>query len=139
VCQQKQRLLRRQWSPAEAFNALQCVPESEHVREAHQTVYSTCLVHQWIARRPHQSELQRSNPNTRVMWLAHQTLSGAPVDSSLHQRSSLVVEAINTPTTPTFKSSKFFTFQLLTRALAFNSRHTKEIKSSPNSTQSFSD
>jgi hypothetical protein len=35
-------------------------------------------------------------------------LSGAPVDSILHQRSSLVVGAINTPTTPTFKSSKFF-------------------------------
>jgi hypothetical protein len=37
-----------------------------------------------------------------------------------------VVGAINTPTTPTFKSSKFFyTFQLLTRALAFNSRHNQ--------------
>jgi hypothetical protein len=35
-------------------------------------------------------------------------LSVAPVDNSLHQRSSLVVGAINTPTTPTFKSSKFF-------------------------------
>jgi hypothetical protein len=34
-------------------------------------------------------------------------LSGAPCDRSLHQRSSLVVGAINTPTTPTFKSSKF--------------------------------
>jgi hypothetical protein len=66
-------------------------------------------------------------------------LSGAPVDSILHQRSSLVIGAINTPTTPTFKSSKFSTFQLLTRALAFNTRHTKVIKSSPNSTQSFSD
>jgi hypothetical protein len=66
-------------------------------------------------------------------------LSGAPCDKSLHQRSSLVVGDINTPTTPTFKSSKFSTFQLLTRALAFNSRHTKEIKSSHNSTQSFSD
>jgi hypothetical protein len=43
-------------------------------------------------------------------------LSGAPVDSSLHQTASLVVGAINTPTTPTFKSSKFSTFQLLTRA-----------------------
>jgi hypothetical protein len=43
-------------------------------------------------------------------------LSGAPVDCSLHQRSSLVVGAINTTTTPTFKSSKFSTFQLLTRA-----------------------
>jgi hypothetical protein len=43
------------------------------------------------------------------------------------------------PNHPTFKSSKFSTFQLLTRALAFNSRHTKEIKPSPNSTQSLSD
>jgi hypothetical protein len=43
------------------------------------------------------------------------------------------------PNHPTFKASKFSTFQLLTRALALNSRHTKEIKSSPNSTQSFSD
>jgi hypothetical protein len=55
------------------------------------------------------------------------------------QRPFLVVGAINTPTTPHSMASKFSTFQLLTRALAFNSRHTKEIKSSPNSTQSFSD
>jgi hypothetical protein len=52
-------------------------------------------------------------------------LSCAPCDNSPHQTASLVVGAINTPTTPTFKSSKFSTFQLLTRALAFNSRHTK--------------
>jgi hypothetical protein len=40
-------------------------------------------------------------------------LSGAPVGSSFHQRSSLVVGAINTPTTPTFKSSKFVHFYTL--------------------------
>jgi hypothetical protein len=40
-------------------------------------------------------------------------LSGAPVNSSLHQRSSLVFGAINTPTTPTFKSSKFSHFYTL--------------------------
>jgi hypothetical protein len=71
-----------------------------------------------------------------VRWRTE--LSGAPVDSSLHQRSSLVVGAINTPTTPTFKSSKFSHFYTL-QELAFNTRHTKVIKSSPNSTQSFSD
>jgi hypothetical protein len=65
-------------------------------------------------------------------------LSGAPVDSSLHQRSSLVVGAINTPTTPTFKYPSFPPSNYL-QELAFNTRHTKEIKSSPNSTQSFSD
>jgi hypothetical protein len=46
-----------------------------------------------------------------VRWRT--VLSGAPVDNSLHQRSSLVVGAINTPTTPTFKSSKFLHFYTL--------------------------
>jgi hypothetical protein len=62
-------------------------------------------------------------------------LTGAPCDSSLHQTASLVVGAINTPTTPTFKLSKFLNFQPLIRALAFNSRHTQVIKSSPNPTK----
>jgi hypothetical protein len=62
-------------------------------------------------------------------------LSGAPCDSSLHQTASLVVGVINTPNHPTFKSSKFSNFQPLTRALAYNSRHTQVIKSSPNSTK----
>jgi hypothetical protein len=43
-------------------------------------------------------------------------LSGAPVDSSLHQTASLVGGGINTPNHSTFKSSKFSTSQLLTRA-----------------------
>jgi hypothetical protein len=72
-----------------------------------------------------------------VRWRTR--LSGAPCDNSLHQTTSLVVGVINTPNHPTFKSSKFSTFQLLTRALAFNSRHTQVIKSSPNSTQCLSD
>jgi hypothetical protein len=49
----------------------------------------------------------------------------------------LVVGAINTPTTPHSMASKFPLFYTL-QELAFNTRHTKEIKSSPNSTQSFS-
>jgi hypothetical protein len=60
-------------------------------------------------------------------------LSGAPYDSSLHQTASLVVGAINTPTTPSFIASKFSDFPHLTRAIAFNTRHTKEIKFSPKS------
>jgi hypothetical protein len=134
----EQRLLRRQRSPAEAFNARQSAQKSGTHETAHQTVYSTCPVHHRTARRPHKSELQRSEPNGQVTWLAHRTVSDAPVDSSLHQRSSLVVGAINTPTTPTFKPSKFPLFYTL-QELAFNTRHTKKIKSSPNSTQSFSD
>jgi hypothetical protein len=69
-------------------------------------------------------------------------LSGAPCDSSLHQTTSLVVGAINTPYHPPFIASKFSDFPHLTRAIAFNTRHTKDIKSSPKSidhSQSISD
>jgi hypothetical protein len=54
-----------------------------------------------------------------VTWLSHRTcpvctgLSGAPYDRQLHQRSSLVVGAINTPTTLPFIASKFSSFQPL--------------------------
>jgi hypothetical protein len=65
-------------------------------------------------------------------------LSGAPCDSTL-------LTAIfggwgyKYPNHPTFNGIQVSTLLHLTRALAFIPRHTKEIKSSPNSTQSFSD
>jgi hypothetical protein len=141
----EQRLLRAQRSSATAFNALQCAPESEHAQLAHRTVYRTCPMHQRTAQRPHKSELERSNPNGLLTWLAHRTVSGGAPDCPVRhatahfQRPFLVAGAINTPTTPHSMASKFSTLLHLTRAIAFNTRHTKEIKSSPNSTQSFSD
>jgi hypothetical protein len=55
------------------------------------------------------------------------------------QRPFLVVGAINTPNHPTFNGIQVSTLLHLTRAMVFNTRHTKEIKSFLNSTQSFSD
>jgi hypothetical protein len=92
-------------------------------------------------------------PMVRIQWLGDVAgapdsvrwrtgLSGAPCDSSLHQTASLVVGAINTPNHPPFIASKFSDFPHLTRAIAFNTRHTKEIKSSSKSkdhSQSISD
>jgi hypothetical protein len=75
-----------------------------------------------------------------VRWRTR--LSGAPCDSNLHQTTSLVVGGINTPTTPPCIACKFPDFLHLTRAIAFNTRHTKEIKFSPKSkdhSQSISD
>jgi hypothetical protein len=64
-----------------------CARRSQSRRQkAHQTVYRTCPVHHRTVRWPHKLELQRSNPNGQVTWLAHRTVSGAPVDRSLHQR-----------------------------------------------------
>src|SRR5690348_4997887 len=72
-----------------------------------------------------------------MTWQGHRTVRCAPDCPVRHradassQRSSLVVGAINTPTTPPFITIQVFHFSTTTRTLAFNSRHTKEIKSSP--------
>jgi hypothetical protein len=107
------------------------------VRVAHRTAYRACPVHHRTTRRAHKTELQRSEPNDLLTWLAHRTVRCA-IRLQPSNNHILAVGAINTPTTPTFKSSKFSHFYTL-QELAFNTRHTKVIKSSPNSTQSFSD
>jgi hypothetical protein len=111
----------RQRSHAEAINARQSTQKSGTREVAHRTLYSTCPVRHRTSRRAQQSELQRSEPNSLVTWLAHRTLSGmhrtvrcapdCPVHhatDNLHQTTSLVVGAINTPTTPHSMASKFF-------------------------------
>jgi hypothetical protein len=135
----KQQLLCAQRSTATAFNALQCAPESEHAQLAHRTVYRTCPVHHRTAQRPHLTELQWSNPNGLLTWLVHRTVSGGAPDclvrhaTAVFQRPFLVVGAINTPNHPTFNGIQVSNLQHITRAIAFNSRHSKEIKSSPKS------
>jgi hypothetical protein len=129
----------RQRSTATAFNALQCAAESEHTQLAHRTVYRTCPVRHRTTQRPHLSELQRSEPNGRLTWLAHRTVSGGAPDcpvrhaTSAFQRPLLVVGAINTPTTPHSMASKFFTFYTLQELYHSILDTTKEIKSSPKS------
>ena len=133
----EQRLLRAQRSTATAFNALQCAPELEHAQLAHQTVYRTCPVHHRTVQMPHKSEVQRSNPNGRVTWLAHRTVSGGAPDcpvrhaTTAFQRPYFGGWGYKYPNHPTFIAIQVFHFSTTTRALAFNSRHTKEIKSSP--------
>jgi hypothetical protein len=132
----KQGLLRRQRSPAEAFNARQCAQKSSTCETAHRTVYSTCPVHHRIARRAHKSELQRSNPNGPLTWLAHRTMVR---HATAHfQQPYFGGWGYKYPNHPTFNDIQVFPLLHLTRAIAFNTRHTKVIKSSPNSTQSFS-
>jgi hypothetical protein len=129
-----------QWSngyfaPTVDCNRIECATvraESEHAQKGHRTVYRTYPVHHRIAQRPHQLELQRSEPNGRLTWLAHRTVRCA-MQQTASQRPLLVVGAINIPTTPHSIASKFSNFLHLTRAISFNTRHTKEIKSSPKS------
>jgi hypothetical protein len=72
----------------------------------------------------HKSELQRSNPNGRVTWLAHRTVRCA-VRQQPPPTATLVVGAINNPNHPPFIASKFSAFSPLTRAIAFNTRHNQ--------------
>jgi hypothetical protein len=103
-------------------------------------------VHHRTVRWPHMSELQRSNPNGWVTWLAHRTMSGGASDCPVAHRTvwcairqtafpttTLVVGSINTPNHQHFKASKFQLFAFNTRALDFTPRHKQEIKSSPKS------
>jgi hypothetical protein len=52
----------------------------EQRQKAHQTVNSDCPVHHRTVRWPRSQKLQRSNPNDRVTWLAHRTVSGGTPD-----------------------------------------------------------
>jgi hypothetical protein len=63
-----------------ALNVRLRAQRTEHARVAHLTVYRTCPVHHQTARRAHKTELQRSNPNGVLMWLAHRTVSGGAPD-----------------------------------------------------------
>jgi hypothetical protein len=66
----------RQRSPVEALNARQSAQKLGTREVAHRTLYSACPVCHRTSRRAQQSELQRSEPNSLVTWLAHRTLSG---------------------------------------------------------------
>jgi hypothetical protein len=65
-------------------------------------------------------------------------LSGAPCDSTL-PTAIFGGWGYKYPNHPTFNGIQVSTLLHLTRAITFITRHIKEIKSSPNSTQSFSD
>jgi hypothetical protein len=51
-----------------------------HTGQAHRTAYRACPVRHRTARRAHKTELQRSEPNSQVTWLAHRTVSGGAPD-----------------------------------------------------------
>jgi hypothetical protein len=94
-------------------------------QKAHRTVNSTCPVRHRTVQWPRLSELQRSNPNGWVTWLAHRTVRCAHRQQP-NPMVGLVVGAINTPNGDHLKDPSL-------RALDFTPRHKQEIKSSPKS------
>jgi hypothetical protein len=104
----------------------------------HQTIYSTCPVYTGQPGGPRSQKLQRSNPNGLVTWLAHRTVRCTIRQSATTKRLVWWL-GYKYPQPPHIQVIQVFPLQLLTRALAFNSRHTQVIKSSPNSIQRPSD
>jgi hypothetical protein len=138
VCQRSNDYL----TPTVDCNRIKCATVRARVRaraEGAPDSHRTCPVHHRTAQRPHQSELQRSEPNGRLSWLTHRTVSGGAPDCPVrHATDSLPTATFGGwgykyPNHPTFTASKFSDFQHLTRAIAFNTRHIKEIKSSAKS------
>jgi hypothetical protein len=118
-------------------NVRACARRSQERRQkAHRTVNSDCPLHHRTVRWPSCQKLQRSEPNGRVTWLAHRTVSGGAPDCPVRHataastKAPLVVGAINTPNHPQFMVSKFSAFTPHTR-------HKQEIKSSPKSKDNF--
>jgi hypothetical protein len=73
-----------------------CARRSQSRRQTtHRTVSSDYPVHHRTVRWPHQSELQRSNPNGWVTWLAHRTVRCAHRQTA-SSTATLVVGSINT-------------------------------------------
>jgi hypothetical protein len=126
-----------------ALNARLRTQRSEHAQQVRRIVYRRCPVHHRTAQRPHKSELQRSNPNGGLTWLAHRTVSGgAPNCPVRHatadfQRPHFGGCGYKYPNHPTFNGIQVSNILHITRAIAFNTRHTKEIKSSPKSLVQF--
>jgi hypothetical protein len=113
------------------FNARLRAQMTENAQKAHRTVYRICPVHHRTAQRPHQSELQRSEPNGQLTWLAHRTVSsGAPDCPVRHATDSLPTTTFGgwgykDPNHPTFNCIQVFQLPTPTRAITFNSRHNQ--------------
>jgi hypothetical protein len=108
------------------MNSVHCARKSQSRRQKpHRTVNSDCPVAP-LVRAPTVGTQRPSDvagtPDS-VRWRTG--LSGAPYDSSLHQRSSWVVGAINTPQPPHFNASKFSAIKPHTRALDFIQGHNQ--------------
>ena len=141
----EQRLLRANGYLQRHLMRAQCAQESESPMLAHRTANSTCPVCTGHLGGPTSQNLQRSESNGSDDMVRAPDMSGVhrtvrcATEQTASQRSLLVVGAINTPTTPPFIASKFSTFQHITRAIAFNSRHNQRDQILSNSTQNPSD
>jgi hypothetical protein len=132
----RQRNGRVQRSADTAIVRRQFAQSQSRRQKAHRTVNSTCPVHHRTVWWPHLSELQRSNPNGWVTWLAHRIVSGGTPDcpvrpsTAASPTTTLVVGAINTPNHHTSRHPSFQTSHSI-QELVQSIQDTNQIESKP--------
>jgi hypothetical protein len=105
--------------------------KSERHQKAHRTVNSNCPMHHLTVRWPRSQKLQRSNPNGRVMWLAHRTVSGGTPDCPVRHTTASFTNSYfggwgyKYPQPPTIHCIQVSAIKPHTRALDFIQRHNQ--------------
>ena len=128
------------FAPTVTCRRIQCAPEARRsqARARRCTGQSTVLVRCTPDSQagPEVRSSNGQNPTAVMTWQGHRTVRCAP-DCPVRHRADSLPTAIfggwgyKYPNHPTIHCIQVFHFSTTTRALAFNSRHTKEIKSSP--------
>jgi hypothetical protein len=91
VCQRSNGYLHQRSSAKVYSEQCNCVRRSQSRRQkAHRTVNSDCPVHHRTVRWPHKSELQQSNTNGWVTWLAHRIVSGGTPDCPVRHMTAAI-------------------------------------------------
>jgi hypothetical protein len=136
------------FAPTVTCRSIKCAPERAEVRHARAGTPDTLQCMSGVP-----PDIQ-AGPEDRAPTVGTQRpgdVAGAPDMSGVHRTVRCTMRqtappngyfggwGYKYPQPPHIQIIQVFPLQLLTRALAFNSRHTKVIKSSPNSTQRPSD
>jgi hypothetical protein len=111
--------------------------KSQQRQKVHRTVNSACPVHHRTVQWPRSQKLQRSNPNGRVTWLAHRTVSGGAPDYRRAIRQSPPPTVLfggwgyKYPQPPTIHCIQVFSLQTSYKSYSIQYKtQNKEIKSS---------
>jgi hypothetical protein len=111
-------------------NNVHCARRSQSRRQkAHRTMNSDCPVHHRTVRWPHLSELQRSEPNDRVTWLTHRTVSGGAPDCPV-RHTSFGGWGYKYPPTTTLQCIQVFSHQTSYKSYRLHSK-TQSKRSNP--------
>jgi hypothetical protein len=118
-------------------NSVRLRPQkSEQRQKAHWTVNSDCPVHHQTVRWPTCQKLQRSEPNGRVTWLAHRTVSGGASDCPVRHATEALTNGhfggwgYKYPQPPTIHCIQVFSHQTTYKSFRLHSK-TQSKRSNP--------